>query len=308
MGPNPELETVAALWDKTARERVTQSVAGWLDSPIVIENCVQARLGDPKKHWLIGLTEKARVPRGGRWLSLGCGAAGQEIFASQQGLFESVLALDASPASLEEGRRSAAAQGVSNIEFGGVDLNSAVLPVRAFDVVLMTMSLHHVKNVGPLLSQIRRTLRPGGFLLFNEFVGPRQFQFSDRQLAAVRELLAVLPPAMRKNLHTAETKSEYVRMPVEHWNVADPSEAIRSDRILPEVRRKFRIVEQIDYGGPVLHLLLEFIIHNFRPDDEKDVALVRLLGKLEDALIRSGELQSDFTLVAARRRGIPLAI
>jgi len=305
MTENPELETVAALWDKTAKERVTQSVAGWLDSPVVIENCVQAEIVAPQVHWLIGLVQRAGVPRGGRWLSLGCGAAGQEIFASQQGLVSSLVALDASPASLEEGRRSAAEKGVTNVDFGSVDLNAAQLPQGPFDVVLMNMSLHHVKRIRPLLSSIHRVLGGDGFLLLNEFVGPRQFQFSDLQLRLVRELLATIPPALRRQLHTGETKSEYVRMPVEHWNVADPSEAIRSDRIIPEVARRFRIVERIDYGGTLLHLLLEFIIHNFDPSNEDHVAMIRMLGRFEDTLIGSGVLPSDFAMMAAKKRRFP---
>src|SRR4030095_1532829 len=196
----------------------------------------------------------------GRWLSLGCGAADIEIFASQQGLFRSLRALDASPASVEVARRSAESKGVSNIEFDLADLNRLDLPLAAFDVVLMNMSLHHVKELRETLAQVDRTLRPHGRLLLNEFIGPRQFQFTDLQLDIVEQLLGGLPAFWRQDIANGGEKTRYQRMPVEHWNVADPSEAIRSDQIVREVERRFRVYDRIDYGGPGLHLVLAALL------------------------------------------------
>lgn len=299
----PDLDRVAERWDTTVRERAANPLQGWLDSPIVLETYVQPKIsGSPHVNWLVGLVGRLGIPKTGRWLSLGCGSAGQEIFAAKMGLFASLVALDASPASLEQARQAAAAQGVANIEFGSVDLSRLRLSSRAYDVVLMNMSLHHVKGLGNVLGQVYRSLRPEGLFLINEFVGPRQFQFTDIQLSIVRELLAAMPPRWRMDSATGVVKSEYVRLPVEHWNVADPSEAIRSDRIVPEIEKRFETVERIDYGGTILNLLLEHIVHNFDPADEKDVAVIRLLGTFEEALIRSGVIPSDFTVMAAKKR------
>lgn len=306
MDDSSELERVRSLWDKTSEERLRNPVQGWLDSPIVLENYVQPKVsGSPQVNWLVGIVERQRIPKDGRWLSLGCGAADIEIFASHQGLFRSLVALDASPASIEVGRASAAAKGVSNIEFGLADLNHLDLPEAAFDVVLMNMSLHHVKQVRETLSQVHGALRPHGRLLINEFIGPRQFQFTDLQLEIVEQLLRALPPFWRQDIATGGEKTRYVRMPVEHWNVADPSEAIRSDIIVSEVERQFEVIERIDYGGTLLNLLLEHIIHNFNPGDPKDVAVIRLLAEFESILIGKGCLPSDFTVMAlGKKRGL----
>jgi ubiquinone/menaquinone biosynthesis C-methylase UbiE len=295
----------AERWDRTAQDRASDPLQGWLDSPIVLERYLQPRIsGSADVNWLVGLAQRLRIPRGGRWLSLGCGTGDQEIIAGKAQLFSSLVALDASAQSLEEGRRRAAASGVTSIEFGSVNLDSLDLPPSAFDVVLMNMSLHHVKQLRLVLSRVDRALRPNGFFLINEFVGPRQFQFTDLQLGLVRELLDDLPSAWRRQ-RGGEIKTEYVRLPVEHWNRADPSEAIRSDRIIPEVERRFRVVERIDYGGTLLDLLLEHIVHNFDSSNEKDVAAVRLLARVEDVLIRAGVLPSDFTVMALRKKRGP---
>lgn len=296
------LDRVASRWDATAEARLADPIRGWMDSPIVLETCVMPKLGGgPGRHWLQALVERHRISTRARWLSLGCGAAGTEIAASGWGLFGSMLALDASPASLKIADSEAKRLGAANIEFGAVDLENLALPASAFDVVLMNMSLHHVRELRAILSQVRRALRPDGFFIVHEFVGPRQFQFTDLQLGLVQDLLAILPERYRRDSTTGEVKTEYVRRSIDFWNTADPSEAIRSDRILPELQRQFRVVERLDYGGAILHLLLENIVHNFDPADERDRALIALLGRIEDAFVRAGVIPSDFTLVTLKK-------
>jgi hypothetical protein len=91
-------------------------------------------------------------------------------------------------------------------------------------------------------------------------------------------------------------------MPIEHWNTVDPSESIRSDEIVPVVESIFDLIVRADYGGTVLMLLLEHIIHNFDPGDQKDIEILRLLSRAEEGLIRQNVIRSDFTMIAARKR------
>lgn len=298
-----DLERVAALWDKTASDRTVSPVQGWLDSPLVLENYVQPKItGSPSLNWLEGLARRLDIPRTSRWLSLGCGAAGLEIFACKAGFCGSMRALDVSEGSLEVARQNAAKDGVTNIEFGTVDMNAVRLERGRWDVILMAMSLHHVKELGAVLGEIHDALAPGGLFITNEFIGPRQFQYTDLQLALVKELLSTLPEVWRRDSATGGIKDEYIRMSVDHWNVADPSEAIRSDLIVKEIERRFEIVDRVNYGGTIMNLLVEHIMHNFDPGDPKDVAVVKLLCLTEDILIRHGVIPSDFTVIAARSK------
>ena len=296
-------QKTAQWWDQTAQKRLSQPLQGWLDSPAVLESYVQPRLGgNAKTNWLAGTAERLQILKSGSWLSLGCGAAGQEIAASKWGLFATMLAMDGSPQSVALAREAAREQGVNNIIFQESDVETVSLPDSNFDVVLMNMSLHHVRGLRRLLGEIRRTLKPNGLLLINEFIGPCQFQFSDRQLRIVADLLSAMPDEWRRDSATGGLKTRYIRMPVEHWNAVDPSEAIRSDQIVAEVTAQFEVIDRVDYGGSILHLLLEHIVHNFDPANEKDMGVIRLLGKFEDILIREGVLTSDFTVMAARKR------
>src|ERR1700753_10315 len=269
---------VANLWGEVAEARTAAPMQGWLDAPLVMREWVHPLLhGNPDDDWLTGLGKRLRIAPHGHWLSLGCGSAGTEIEARRRRVFGSMGALAVAPRAIDEGRRAAAAQGVDGIEFGVVDFNRLVLPPERFDVVMMCMSLHHVTNLRAVLGTIRQALKPDGHLLVNEYVGPRQLQFTDAQLDATRDLLATLPARLRRDCTTGGVKTEYRRLPVEHWNLVDPSEAIRSDRIVPLLYRCYDVVLQLDYGGSVLNPLLEHIVHNFDHGQPEGVgALLRL--------------------------------
>jgi ubiquinone/menaquinone biosynthesis C-methylase UbiE len=296
------LDRVADLWGRAAADRALSSMRGWGDSPIVNHWVLGPRMaGAPGRHWLVAIAEDLPIPRGGRWLSLGCGAGGAEIFAASQGLCASVVGMDASEEALALARKAAADQGAPGATFARADLNALDLPAAAFDVVLMNMSLHHVTNLEGTLAAVERTLEPGGIFVVNEFVGPSQFQFSDLQLVTAAALLEVLPDRWRLDMSTGQPKTRYLRQPRSYWNAVDPSEAIRSDEILGLLEERFEVLARRDYGGTLLHLVLEHIVPNFDFADEKDVAAIRLMALLEELLIRHGVLDNDFTLMAVRK-------
>lgn len=297
---------VAQCWDRTAASRSENPFRGWLDSYLIASERLNARVtGSPSVNWLIGLARRLAIPSTSRWLSIGCGAAGQEIGAAEEGLFAHLDAIDIAPAALDEARRVAAAAGVGCITFHELDFHHFEPPPESYDVVFMNMSLHHVAELDTLLSRVAASLTPDGFFLINEYIGPSQFQFGDLQLAIVRDLLQALPEELRQDLTTGATKTVYERKPVEHWNMVDPSEAVCSELIVSALELYFDVVERIDYGGTILHLLLEHIIHNFDEGNAHHRAILRLLGGIEDVLIGQGVLTSDFTVMALRRKDAP---
>ncbi len=300
--PSP-LDRVSKLWSETTARRTESSVRGWLDAGIVLANCVQEKqTGSSERTWLGALVEDLDLRRDGTWLSLGCGAGATEIAASKAGLFGDMEAFDAASGSIEQAERDATAQGVRNIRFGSKDLNAARLPTAAFDVVMMCMSLHHVEKLEALLDSVSNTLRPGGAFLINEYVGPSQLQYTERQQQTVTHLLAALRHEWKVDLDSGLGKTSYVVQPRAHWSTVDPSEAIRSDEIISRVEERFDIIIRRDYGGTILGPLLENIVHNFDPTDSKDQTVIRLLGSFEDLLISNGLLGSDYTVLAARPR------
>jgi len=80
----------------------------------------------------------------------------------------------------------------------------------------------------------------------------------------------------------------------------DPSEAVRSADILPSLHRYFEIVEYKPLGGTVLQFLLADIAGNFQ--DELGQQLLEMLFVIEDVLMDTGDLGSDFAYIVAAPR------
>jgi len=79
----------------------------------------------------------------------------------------------------------------------------------------------------------------------------------------------------------------------------DPSEAVESHRIEPEIRSQFRVLRALPYGGTISHLLFHDIAHHFVNDDADTLRWVRLVLDTEDALLRLGIVPSDFACYVA---------
>jgi hypothetical protein len=92
------------------------------------------------------------------------------------------------------------------------------------------------------------------------------------------------------------------RPTVDEVVAASPFESIRSAEILPLFRRYFDIVELRKLGGTLQHLLYNGIVHNFTLDRRDAVDYVQAIIDVEDALIDSGMLPSDFMLLVGMRK------
>jgi len=82
-----------------------------------------------------------------------------------------------------------------------------------------------------------------------------------------------------------------------------PFEAVRSADIIPLLYRYFTIVERRDYGGTILHWLLNQIVPNFdEVGSEEDRCILSLLCGIEFLMTQPGAFQSDFTVIIASRK------
>jgi hypothetical protein len=117
----------------------------------------------------------------------------------------------------------------------------------------------------------------------------------------------ILPDKYRRDsIHENRVRSEVEIIPLAafepDWPGGDPSEAIRSEDIIHELRKIFEIIEERPLGGTILHGLLQGIVHNFDPEDECDTAILRLICLIEKLMIREAGLESYFKSIVARKR------
>jgi ubiquinone/menaquinone biosynthesis C-methylase UbiE len=104
-----------------------------------------------------------------RILDVGTGA-GHLSFALASAA-ASVVALDPSPGMLATVRRAAAERGLSQIETCEAAAAALPFPAASFDLVCTRYSAHHWLNVPAALAEMRRVVKPDGFMLVIDFLG-----------------------------------------------------------------------------------------------------------------------------------------
>ena len=166
-------------------------------------------------------------------------------------------------------------------------------------------SLHHIRELELVCERVRRSLKPNGWLFFNEYVGANHFAFGPQQVEAMTHAFALIPERYRVSFVAGSFGQVQHRVPLpDPVEVVrtDPSEAVRSQDILKVVEDYFDIQTINPCGGSLLQFLLHGIAGNFRQEDSDSTRILQMLFDIEDGLIESGVLKSDFVVVAAKPR------
>ncbi|MEW6584544.1 MAG: class I SAM-dependent methyltransferase [Nitrospirota bacterium] len=302
-----KINKTSEYWGKEAGTWVIGRGIHWTEHPAVQRRLNAKVSGSPEKDayqffmdFLIA--QGGRIPLE-RCLTLGCGAGDLERGLAKYPFCRQHDAYDIAGGAIERAKEQARAMGLSHISYEVADINTLSLPPNTYDVVFGVSSVHHLKDLEHVYSEVDVTLKPGGYFFLNEFVGPTKFQWTDKQLNIVNKLLQILPDRYRvSKKDSSSLKSEYRRPTIGEMDNIDPSEAIRSEDILKLLPVFFDVVEKKDLGGTILHLLLQDIAGNFDQNNELDMKLLNILFEFEDIYIETGELPSDFTVVIARKR------
>lgn len=233
-------------------------------------------------------------------LSLGCGSGGRELRWAELGAFERIDAFDISPSQVALAADTARERGLDDIANFQVRDFTTLDEHEMYDVVLAEHSLHHLAPMPEMVAKVERLLKPGGMFMVDEFVGPRRFQWTDPQVEAAQAILDRFPERYRR-MGDGRIKDVMFR-PSKLWMwLTDPSEAIDSARITSSLHDRFDVLEELPYGGSVLHLALADISHNFIQEDPETESLLNEAFEHEDALMAEGLVQSDFVAFVCRK-------
>jgi 2-polyprenyl-3-methyl-5-hydroxy-6-metoxy-1,4-benzoquinol methylase len=132
----------AKTWDEEPR-RVATGAA--------LSRAVEAKIGEGQRP---------------RLMDYGCGTGLCSLPLA--GRCSSVLGVDSSPEMLARLEAKALAAGLRQVTTRRHDLTAESLAGLEFDVILCAMTLHHVREVGPLLSRFHSMLSPGGLLALSD--------------------------------------------------------------------------------------------------------------------------------------------
>ena len=277
----------STFWDN---EVVARNHVEWMGHPLVRDHMNQL-IGADSPRWPFDLFESWLHGRNfDRGLSIGCGTGALERDIIRRNLCRHVDALDGSIVSLALAKQEARASVMGDrIGYFAADFNAPAFPRRRYDVVFFHQSAHHVARLEPLYSSILSTLRPGGLLYLDEFVGPSRDSWEDALLERQREIYRGIPREMRLY--------DDLPFPIQ-WD--DPSEAVRSGEIEEQLQVGFDVLLRRDYGGTLLSVVMPALL-----PESIDDAMVQRLIQQERELLRDG-LKSYYTIIVARPKAWPM--
>ncbi|MDX2143614.1 MAG: methyltransferase domain-containing protein [Rhodospirillaceae bacterium] len=296
--PQPAAQ-VARYWGDERKDLVKHN---WLEHPVTQAWFYRRRAGDPKANLYDYWRDKFLSTPAPLALSVGCGFGAFERVALMWNLAQRFEACDLSENAIAQARIYAAEQGLADrVTYSVANLDAVSLPEARYDAIFGISSLHHVTELDHLFAQCRQALKPGGLLFVDEYVGPARFQSAPHVVALINRLIGILPERYRRSVYlNGAPRQAYENPPPEMFEHSDPSEAIRSDAIVPTLSRYFEIIDYKPYGGALLHMLLSGTAGNFDPASDSDIALLEMMALLEEELEKAGVIGSDFVSLVAK--------
>lgn len=278
-------EIAKEFWN---REVVARTHVTWMGDPLIRTYINESLSGSPHgwplnwfAEWLNGRTFQ-------RALSVGCGSGGLERDLITRGICEEIDAFDGSAESIRIAREEAGRAGMGDqIRYWVGDFNAPRLASNAYDAVFAHHSMHHVAKLEKLYRALLRALKPDGLFYMDEYIGPSRHEWTDENFATHRAIYDALPRSART--------VELLPMPIQPF---DPSEAIRSAEIVPELRVGFEIVEKRNYGGNVLSVMYTFT----------DGSVTAELIEREREMLAQGAEPYHAVIVARPKRGVAKAV
>jgi len=313
MADADDKQTTADYWsDNLAGSNPFSPQLYWLAVPRVQRRFQrQACAGADHPSWVHYCVEAFVRPRTplARMLSIGCGSGTLERELYALGAFVTCDAIDIAPGAIAQARQEARAIGAeAAIHYRVEDVEHTPLAHQQYNAIWFNGSLHHVRALEAVCAQVRQALKPDGWLFFHEYVGANHFDFGATQRAAMAHAFGLIPQRYRRSFvagHGGQVLDAVLMPDPREVARVDPSEAVRSSDILSVVRQHFDIVAENPCGGTLLQFVLHGIAGNFREEDPGSMVVLEMLFAIEDALITSGALRSDFVAVAARPKPLP---
>jgi SAM-dependent methyltransferase len=247
---------------------------------------------------LLGYAGKGPKKRPEDYRCLILGSTELEVEKSLWGLgfVGEIVSSDIAEKAMARCRDQARARGQMNVNFVVADLNTDRFE-GTFDFVIANGILHHIIEQERCLDMLNSALAPDGYLIASEFTGPRRFQLPQAQVDWTNSILRLAPEELRMPL----TLDRPFSPPSEELLISiDPTEAISGHLLDANLRSRFDVVERRLGGGTLTTYLHEWI--DYRKTNEGPFEKwMRAFVDVENRLIASGMLNSDFTFYVARK-------
>jgi SAM-dependent methyltransferase len=197
----PDEEKVRAHWNETLPP-LESTFYGFPPLRPYLYRCITGR--DPTEpldrdwfeRWAVTEILGGRAPVAS-CLSLCCGFGEIERILARLGAFEHCLGVDLAPEAVAAARVAAASDGIDGLSYQVVDVETVEFEPDTYDLIWANGALHHVARLEHVVTAAYKSLRPGGLLVANEYVGPNHHQLDPRTVELVNAAIHLLPPELR---------------------------------------------------------------------------------------------------------------
>lgn len=225
-----------------------------------------------------------------KMLSLGSGNCSSELKFAAYNNFKEIVCTDISEIPLKKAENKAKKRNLNNIKFKVQDTNTLIFTKNYYDIVYFRASLHHFKNIENLVGKlIIETLKPNGFLIIDEYVGPNRIQFPKHQIKAINKAIQLIPKKYRKRYKLNIYKNKVYGPGIIRMKIADPSECIESENILPSIHKYYDTIHEASYGGNILMAGLKDISHHFIDINDEKKRILKKLFDFENDYLQKNE-------------------
>ena len=301
------------IWEKRystggtvcTEELVQDEPVDYTQHSFLWQHSIAARLtGDLNGNPMTVIGEKFLKPAADRILAIGSGMAFTEEAFVKAGYFKHVIAFELSEAAVDAANARLKQIGLSDaIEMRAGNVLEANLADASFDVVFVQAAIHHFFNIEEMFKFMHRVLKPGGLLIFDEYIGPDMHQYDPVVIAISNEVNNCLAERYRRdNLRAGEVRTEVPFATMEWMLQMDPSEGVHASQIMPLTEKWFDIAYRGEYGGSIMRPFWVGILPNFDFSDPADQTIARLIILIENIMLRSGAIKHYHAKIVARRR------
>ena len=289
-------------WDDMSSKPRPEKTRFW-QHPEIISHINKNICGKPVPGRRGGVMRRLQVRLGGdvlgKGISVGCGNGRAEMDMLESGLVQEFDVFELSKVRIREGRELAKRRGLDErIRFTHGEADKLARPGH-YDLVFWGDALHHMLDVHQAVGWSKSVLRPGGFFVMDDFIGPSRFQWSDFTLSMAARLRNTFPDRLLVDPRdsTKRLSVKPGRPSVAALIADDPTEAADSERILDAVRTCFPDADVTLTGGVIYAFALNDVLANMTPED---ASLLELCLLLDDLCIDRGE---SLHAVAMARKG-----
>jgi len=250
-------------------------------------------------------------------LSICCGFGEVERRLSKLNVGKRIIGTDIAQGAINAAIKRAREENLQNIEYYAADLQKEKLPENAYDVIWANGALHHIKDLDYVVPMLSKALKSGGFLISNEYVGPKYQQISKHHEELVNAAIHILPHEWRddsydlyKNAKSIKIKGYYFykyllsiiqrsnkfgktwkKPSLSYFLRQHPSECVNSEMIIPTLKKYFETVDVKYFNGSIVMFALGPTFYNkFNMNNPAHCSLLDLLFKIEETLVEIGEI------------------